>query len=1037
MDHSSHLIPDHFQSNAFIESVMDMAHQPMLLLTADLLVRQGNAAFYRQFSMVPTDLFGKKVYELGHGKWNIPRLHELLDSLLPAQKHCHGFELHYESEPIGPCVLSIDARVIDDRGHILLSIEEIVQENPCQEQPNGCEKMLRLFIENAPTALAMFDRQMRYLYVSPRWRQDFNLGDRPLKGFSHYDIFPEIPDKWREAHRRGLAGEVLRADEDPFEREDGTIQWVSWELRPWFKTGGAIGGIVISSKDITRRMRAQKSVAASEKKYRELLEAANSIIIRWDTNGIIRFINGYGAQFFGYSPDELMNQPVMTIVPQIEKSSGRNLEENIRDIVIQPENYVCAPSENLTKDGQTVWVAWTNKAITDDQGEVQEILSIGNDITPLKEAEAALKAQEEQFRVMFMRSSVPMAQADLSTGQFLRVNPAFCQLTRRSEEELLRRTFGDVTHPDDREEDNLKIAALVRGDFANFQREKRYIRPDGSIKWGQVTVNLLNDANGRPTRTMAVIQDISERKIAEAKFQERELFYRQTIESIPGLVFTTGPEGLSDFHSQQWVDFTGIALNEQLGHRWTELLHPDDQQRASAAWREAIEELAPYNLEYRIRRHDGAYEWFKVRARPIHDENGKIDRWFGTAVNIDQLVQTQKALQKAKDLAEAATQAKSQFLANMSHELRTPMTGVLGMIDLVLLSNLNGEQQSQLEAAKSSAQSLLRILNDIFDFSRIEAGMLSLANEPFNLHETIRGAMELFRLESSRKGLVLELDLGTDVPFLVIGDEGRVRQILINLLGNAVKFTEQGKVALHVAAAKQRTSASWDLTFSVIDTGIGIAKEQHELLFKPFSQTDVSHSRRFGGTGLGLSIVNQVVQRMGGRVSFISDPGQGSTFVVKLPLLEAMPDVETVTTSPQMSTRSNASQLRLLVLEDDPTIRKLLGIMLPKEHFDFDAGCNGYDAIDMWAPGKYDLILMDVQMPRMDGFEATRMIRAMEKEQGGHIPIIALTAHAFPTDKEKCLEAGMDAYLAKPIDFNELFALIESLLTHKVMLPAT
>ena len=1037
MDHSSHFIPDHFQSNAFIESVMDMARQPMLLLTNDRVVRRGNAAFYRQFSMVATDLSGKRVYDLGLGQWDIPGFHELLDSLLPVQKHCLGFELHYESEPLGPCILSLDARIIDDCGHILLSIEEVVPDNSCQEPPNGCEKVLRLFVENAPTALAMFDRQMRYLYVSPRWRQDYSLGDRPLKGFSHYEIFPEIPDKWREAHRRGLAGEVLRADEDPFEREDGTVQWVSWELRPWFKAGGTIGGIVISSKDITRRMRAQQSVAASEKKYRELLEAANSIVIRWDTEGIIRFINGYGAQFFGYRPDELINQPVMAIVPQIEKSSGRDLEAAVRAIAVQPQDYVCAPSENITKSGKTVWVAWTNKAITDDRGSVQEILSIGNDITPLKEAEAALKAQEEQFRVMFMKSSVAMAQADLVTGQFLRVNPAFCQFTGCAEEELLQHTFSDVTHPDDQEEDCAKIAALIKGDLASYQREKRYVRPDGTVKWGQVTVNLLKDVNGRPLCTTAVIQDITENKSAEAKLQERELFYRQTIESIPGMVFTTKPDGRADFHSQQWSDFTGIALEKQLGNRWSELLHPDDQQRTFAAWRDAIEGRAPYNLEYRIRRHDGVYEWFKVRARPIRDENGKIVRWFGTAVNIDQLVRTQSALQRAKEVAEAATQAKSQFLANMSHELRTPMTGVLGMLDLALLGNLNGEQQNQLEMAKASAQSLLRILNDILDFSRIEAGMLSLANEPFHLHETVHGAMELFRLESSRKGLILELDFATDVPSLVIGDEGRVRQILINLLGNAVKFTEQGKVALHVAAANNKTSATWDITFSVIDTGIGIAKAQQDLLFKPFSQTDASHSRRFGGTGLGLTIVRQVVQHMGGHVSFFSDPGQGSTFVVKLPLSEAMSDVERISTSPPTTDRPKASQFRLLVVEDDPTIRKLLGIMLPKENFDFDAGCNGRDAISMWTPGKYDLILMDVQMPQMDGFEATRLIRAMEQEQGGHVPIIALTAHAFATDQEKCLEAGMDAYLAKPIDFNELFALIESLLTQKAMIPAT
>ncbi|HXV20968.1 MAG TPA: PAS domain-containing protein [Desulfuromonadales bacterium] len=547
----------------------------------------------------------------------------------------------------------------------------------------------------------------------------------------------------------------------------------------------------------------------------------------------------------------------------------------------------------------------------------------------------------------------------------------------------------------------------------------------------------LADESGNVMGMLGICADITERKLAEEALRQSESFYRQTLESIPGMVFTTRPDGYCDYQSQQWVDFTGVPMREHLGDGWNKLLHPDDRPRAFAAWRNAVEERAPYDLEYRVRRQDGEYEWFKVCGRPIRNEAGEIVRWFGTALNIDQMVRTQEELRQAKETAEAATRVKGQFLANMSHELRTPMAGVLGMLDLALLGELSTEQRGYLEKVKKSAHALLRILNDILDFSRIEAGMLSYVREPFLLHELVRVVVDQFDQEARSKGLDLVLEIAQGTPKLMEGDEGRVRQILLNLVGNAVKFTEQGQVAVRVAAGASAADGRQEVTFTVADTGIGIPGDNRHAIFRPFSQADASHARRFGGTGLGLAISKEVAERMGGNISFASEPGVGSTFVVTLPLREAeaaapAPAPAAAAGPVPAPAAAGAARPRLLVAEDDQIIREILGLMLRQSGFDFDCVANGEEAVRRWATGGYDLILMDVQMPLIDGFVATSAIRVQEESRGGHVPIVALTAHVYPTDQQKCLDAGMDAYVAKPIDFQKLLAVIRDLLGRKV-----
>ncbi len=540
----------------------------------------------------------------------------------------------------------------------------------------------------------------------------------------------------------------------------------------------------------------------------------------------------------------------------------------------------------------------------------------------------------------------------------------------------------------------------------------------GTNYWVDVTIVPMLGADGLPEQYIAIRTDISARKQAEAQLQEQLGFVEVLLEATPTAIYLKDTQGRYLRFNKSFEELFGIERSQWVGRTVFELVPGDGASVMDAKDQELYASglMQTYEAQF-TNRSTGVVREGLYRKAVLRDSSGQVTGLVGTILDVTDRNRLSQDLLVAKAKAEAASQAKSDFLANMSHEIRTPMNGVIGMTDLVLDTDLDATQREYLNIVRSSAGSLMVILNDILDFSKIEAGKLNIESVEFSLVQTVTETLHTVKARAEKKGLYLNCQFDTEAPEWLLSDPGRIRQVLTNLCDNAIKFTAIGGVTVHVGCKPQGDGTSV-IHISVSDTGIGIPKDKQAGVFEAFNQADTSTTRRFGGTGLGLTICMRLVALMGGRIWLESEPGQGSAFHFTVLAHEHTPVAESMelqVAEASVEATGKARIFQILLVEDHPVNQLVACTLLKKWGYQVAVANNGQEAVDLCASQHWDAILMDMLMPVMGGLEATRLIRAAEKD-GQHTPIIAMTANAMEADRQACLDAGMDDHLAKPFN---------------------
>lgn len=667
----------------------------------------------------------------------------------------------------------------------------------------------------------------------------------------------------------------------------------------------------------------------------------------------------------------------------------------------------------------------------DAKGHQIRIIGVNMDISHQRRAEQALKEAEERFRSSFESAAIGMAILS-PQGHFLQVNDALCKIVGYQRAELLSTDFLAITHPEDHTL-HVPIAQEISKRLRDsYQLEKRYIHKSGHVVWVFLSVSAVRMESGKVTHLIVQVQDINERKRQEAKLIEREHFLRTLSECLPGLVSYWSTDLRCHFANKNHEKWSGLSSEKMRGLHIRRVLG-EDNYHLHYSHIEGVLKGQKQRFEKRKALPTGGYADMLVHLIP-DVLYGKVEGFFSISTNITDFKAQQRELERMNQQlvertqqAEAASKAKGAFLANMSHEIRTPMNAIMGILQLIGDTPLNPNQQDYFNKIGSAADVLLNVLNDILDLSRVEANQLELTVARFELDQLLSKCMDLFSYRAKEKDIQIFCTKEADCPTSLEGDRLRLAQILNNLLSNAVKFTDKGHIHLNVKMSGDKEN----LIFTIKDTGIGMNRDQCKELFKPFSQVDESPSRRYGGAGLGLSICKQLAELMKGEIWVESELNQGTTFSFTVPCL--MPQFR-VDSTPLLSNKPSATagavpvdegilkNKRVLVVDDHKLNRMVASEMLKKWGAQVELANNGVEAVKACETQQFDWILMDVQMPEMDGFEATRRIRGMLGANAPHI--IAVTASASEKDRADVLNAGMSEHVVKPFKKEELLQIM-------------
>ncbi len=968
----------------------------------------------------------------------------------------------------------------------VLTLEKIIDQ--LQEYSHellNSQERYRSVVDNVKEVIFHIDTDGRWLFLNPAWTE--------ITGFSVSEslgefVLPFVHPPDRKIVLKQINSLITQKKEYcrfnmRYLTKNGGVRWIEAFARLTLNGNGEIFGTSGTLNDVTERKLTEESLK-KETAYLSLLQSATAAANEAETvEEAMQICLDKVCQLMGWSighvykvqtdeaiklvstkiwhledPDkysEFVTASEIVILKSSEDLAGHTFErkkavwssnlyeENwfVRKSVVKKLGIISGFAFPVTVglEISAILEFYSTSLIEPDKKLIEVLSNVGVQIGRVVERKRAEAKTQHLISELAdvnlaLDASTIVAVTD-QTGIITHANEKFCEISGYTRDDLIgknHRLINSGFHSEEFFSEMWgKIAAgqIWSGEIRNRSKNKVFY-------WVDTTIIPFLDDRSNPYQYISISIDITNRKIAEEAVRESEGRFRAISETSPLGIFLTDSKGNCIYINDRFQQISGWSSKEFLGWKWTKTIFPEDLEKLTKEWNEKGTENE-YHFEYRLKKKDGTIIWASANSAPIRINN-EISGYVGMVEDVTERKHFAVELQTAKEDAEAATLTKSQFLANMSHEIRTPMNSIIGLTGLLLEGELSAHQKDLMETVSNSAESLLTIINDILDFSKIEAGKLELEIIDFDLRLTVNEVFNLFSQQSLSGNNKLSFNLVSQIPQIMRGDSGRLRQILTNLVGNAVKFTKNGKVVINTELREEKPEYI-EIYFEVKDTGVGISPEQSEQLFQAFSQADGSIKRRFGGTGLGLAICKQLAGMMNGEIGVISRLGKGSTFWFTAKFdksasqtnfrqnSKVLDNSQTIDQKRQQISGDNEKSvktLQVLVADDNAVNRKVALLMLDKLGYQADFACNGLEVLEALYKKTYDVVLMDVQMPEMDGLETTKQICcAWQKEKRPRI--IAMTANAMSGDRDQCLKAGMDDYLSKPIRKEDLHNALE------------
>ncbi|MBD2667152.1 two-component hybrid sensor and regulator [Richelia sinica FACHB-800] len=933
--------------------------------------------------------------------------------------------------------------------------------------------LLSTIVDGAGTLVMVLDRQGRIVRFNQTCQQlsNYSLEEVQNKYFWNLLLIPEEIESFKTVFYSLLLTKLPAEYEHQLLTKNNQKKLISWHHSVLLDKQGNVEFIVSTGIDITARRQTEVNLQVSEKKLKLALEFSQIGYWEWDlhTNDIVASANtlvllGYGSGSGTIDYDAYFQCIHPKDLEQVQKKIFYALA-NSTDY--EAEYRVILP------DSKIRWVSSKGRGEYDENGELHRMIGVLMDISDRKKSElenlcfiqaleelnqeldAQVKQRTQELETIFNQVGVGIAKLGLD-GYPIKANQTLCQLLGYSSEEILTKSLEDICHPQDFPISKEQIDKLWSGQQQNFSLETRYICKNGTVIWVNLTVTAVSNTCGELDYLLVVTKDIHTRKLAEQALAASENKYRAIFNNTFQLTGLLSTEGLVLDINQTALDFGGLTLADVINHpfwetHWWQVVPEMSNQLQESVTRAAQGEFMRY--EVNILGTNQEVKIIDFSLRPLKNQEGNVILLIAEGRDITDRKQAEEELHKTNRELARLTQLKDEFLANISHELRTPINAILGMsesLDEGVYGCLDQQQKDALTTIERSGKHLLSLINQILDVAKIQSGKMSLKLSSVSVQELCSQSLALLEPQAMKNKLQMNLHIADNITEIVV-DPMLIKQALINLLSNAVKFTpKSGKVTLEVKldldSEKQKLETiklktfTPHILFTVTDTGIGIPSTEIDSLFQPFIQLDSQLNRQYEGTGLGLTLVKQIVEMHQGNMIVNSVLGQGSSFTMKLPYTQPLAqnigalnlDINSKNNNFEIEDTSNenlksaAIAPLILLAEDNEANIDTIGIYLQAKGYDLVIANNGLEALELANLHQPNLILMDIQMPVMDGLESIRQIRA--NPTLSHIPIIALTALAMPGDKEKCLNAGATDYLSKPVKLKNLVNKIGALI---------